>query len=792
MLGVFSIGLKSLLFLAIVTLCLVAALISQLDEHNRIREKTHIPHIPVLNHQGGRDVQTQSPLDPLPNSPDGVSSGLPEEELIQEPVTPQDIEEERKEHHPIDHLIDAGQKHYDSILKKETRGVEEAASAYRKRRGRQPPPHFDQWVRFAEEHNAVMVEDFFDQIYHDTDPFWGIPAVHIRDAARAWKCFISIREGEASQVTDIERPWMNLWTEMISQIADRLPDMDIAINEMDESRIMVPWESVDQYLELAEMRYSKFPASREAQITTYPSRFNNTRDKSLYNDHGFHTLGYIWSLAQEACPPDSPGRNANWDDVDYKLRVYFPQGYPDGSYQGYVSNWTYAKDPCQHPHLREMHGSFVEPISMSTSAKMVPMFGGSKLPMNNDILLPAAMYWTDDPFYKGTEKRVPWEEKETGVMWRGAASGGRNRATNWRRFQRHRFVSMMNGTQVHAQELLNAMNEHPDLQLDIGDADSLTPHNFPLPRGDTYDLAAQQDGRLGPWMDSFADAKVTHLLCFPAENHNGPNCSYSSPYYQLAHHTPTEDQYKFKYLPDIDGNSFSGRYRGFLRSYSLPIKATVYNEWHDSRLFPWKHFIPMDNTFVDFYGIMEYFLGYDPADTGPTTIGSGPEGEAPATAPPGVDENLRRAHALEVPAPEEAASPDPPAHEALSRDYASPIDDLNLTPQNPPQPLPKTKRQTPNPNPKPVRKKHPHDQAAKMIAEDGHEWAEKVLRKEDMLIYVYRLLLEYARLASDKRENMGWVGDGIVVGVNDQKERGPGQERMGRGGGIGGGPGGLR
>jgi hypothetical protein len=34
-----------------------------------------------------------------------------------------------------------------------------------------------------------------------------------------------------------------------------------------------------------------------------------------------------------------------------------------------------------------------------------------------------------------------------------------------------------------------------------------------------------------------------------------------------------------------------------------------------------------------------------------------------------------------------------------------------------------------------------------------------VLRKEDMLVYVLRLLLEYARVVDERREVMGWVGD---------------------------------
>jgi len=131
------------------------------------------------------------------------------------------------------------------------------------------------------------------------------------------------------------------------------------------------------------------------------------------------------------------------------------------------------------------------------------------------------------------------------------------------------------------------------------------------------------------------------------------------------------DQFERKFLPDIDGNSFSGRYRGFLMSTSLPIKATIFKEWHDSRLIAWKHFVPMDNRFMDFHGIMQYFLGYQ-------------------------SQNIK----------------------------------------------------IPN-----------HDKEAEKIAVAGQEWAMKVLRKEDMQIYTLRLLLEFARIADDRRDKMGWVGD---------------------------------
>jgi hypothetical protein len=50
-----------------------------------------------------------------------------------------------------------------------------------------------------------------------------------------------------------------------------------------------------------------------------------------------------------------------------------------------------------------------------------------------------------------------------------------------------------------------------------------------------------------------------------------------------------------------------------------------------------------------------------------------------------------------------------------------------------------------------------HDDIAEKIATEGKVWTEKVLRREDMQIYVMRLLLEYARLCDDDRDVLGWA-----------------------------------
>lgn len=52
-----------------------------------------------------------------------------------------------------------------------------------------------------------------------------------------------------------------------------------------------------------------------------------------------------------------------------------------------------------------------------------------------------------------------------------------------------------------------------------------------------------------------------------------------------------------------------------------------------------------------------------------------------------------------------------------------------------------------------------HDAAARKIAEARRRWAAKVLRREDALLYMCRLLLEYARIVDGLRERPGWIDD---------------------------------
>lgn len=538
-------------------------------------------------------------------------------------------------------MLDA-RTYHDAILSKRSTDLETAADRYRARRGRHPPPGFDRWFQAALDSDAVIVEDYFDRIYKDLTPYWALDPNTLKERASAWHFVVKVRNGTASGEGDVgdRVPWLQLWTDLVEEFAGNLPDVDMPINYMDESRILVPFEDVAELVK-QEAQEKRMP--RVEEVTT---QFNGLKDiddarPQPYDPKWLGPSENYWNLAAKSCGPDTPAYGVKQVE-DLSGPAEFPQNYKSSySYKGYIQNWTAAMDPCLQPHIRQLHGTFIEPISLSSTEELIPLFGGSKLPMNNEILIPGAMYLSKREFYSGGENHGPsWSRKKAGLIWRGDGSGGRTKEHTWHHFQRHRLVDMLNSTSVSRVE-----------------AEGTRAMTFELPSQDMYPSRRVKDRELGTWLKTIADTAFVHL-CTPVE------CEFFNEFFKRTKQLPMKKQYYYKLLPDADGNSFSARFRGFLLSTSLPLKATIYAEWHDDRLVPWLHFVPLDNTFQDLYPVLEFF-----ADNGPGDV------------------------------------------------------------------------------------------AARFIAERGKEWAEIVLRRDDMRIYVWRLLLEWARVCDENRHTLGFIDD---------------------------------
>jgi hypothetical protein len=143
--------------------------------------------------------------------------------------------------HPISLLMNKAGIKYSELLTKQTVTLHSAAQAYRRARGRHPPPGFDAWFEFAQKHDAVIIEDLFSQIHHDLNPFWAVPPKDLRRFAQNFEHRIYVRNGTASATTyhgpGAMTEWMQAWLDVVRSIESLLPDLDMPVNLMDESRV---------------------------------------------------------------------------------------------------------------------------------------------------------------------------------------------------------------------------------------------------------------------------------------------------------------------------------------------------------------------------------------------------------------------------------------------------------------------------------------------------------------------------------------------------------------------------
>ncbi|KAG7284215.1 hypothetical protein NEMBOFW57_010579 [Staphylotrichum longicolle] len=253
--------------------------------------------------------------------------------------------------HPIDALIKGADKKFADKIARSTHTLPDAAAAYRKRRGRHPPPGFDKWHEFAQEKNAIIVEDFWDQIYHDLEPFWGVPPAQIRKNAREFEMRIEVRDHKASSGSDWF--WTKIWLEMIQKVEHILPDMDLALNAMDEPRMVVPWEDIEGYMKKADearkivnvknvvSEFAKLPPLGEAPTEHVDS-------PPVEWEHHKH----YWLIARRGCAPDSPARQADiLTNFDRPPTIASPFTLLHMQ-EGYVANYSLSTDFCHQPTSR--------------------------------------------------------------------------------------------------------------------------------------------------------------------------------------------------------------------------------------------------------------------------------------------------------------------------------------------------------------------------------------------------------------------------------------------------------
>jgi hypothetical protein len=516
---------------------------------------------------------------------------------------------------PPDVFMYEANNHADKWLKQaaSSENITAAVSNYRARYGRDPPPGFDKWYEFTISKGSVIIDDF-DQINDDLLPFWALEPSDIRLMTdrilnNPWNGVggISIRNGIVQSSPHIPRThqWMVDGTvQMISKFSAWLPDMDVALNLHDECRVAVPYERMESMRKQGERATTIIDPGQDhgfshVDVEGRPmppwmdesASLSSSGPSADFEDRSFGQNFYDYGAA--TCPPSSPARrNMYWNKLDLCATCAYP--HTTGQF---LQNWTLSSDLCHQPDMADLHGFLLSPSVFKPSTSLLPVFSQSKVAGYSDILFPSPWDYEKKATYD-VHNDKPFFRKTPDLFWRGSTSEGISFASTWRGMQRQRLVHLTNNrTTPSIPILLPVPTPPPPTTQDTADREDpiTTPPKHKYQYVPTSDLNAALQFNTG-----FVN-RTSHCGL--------GDCEAQAEEFGFQEEVDFQEHWEHKYLLDLDGAGFSGRFLPFLQSKSLPFRAGIFRTWYDERLTAWLHFVPVDPRLHGLHATLAYFEG---------------------------------------------------------------------------------------------------------------------------------------------------------------------------------------
>jgi len=224
--------------------------------------------------------------------------------------------------------------------------------------------------------------------------------------------------------------------------------------------------------------------------------------------------------------------------------------------------------------------------------KLLPIFSKNK-PINyQDLLMPSPYYTIGEREhgYKD-EDDPPWGVKEDKIYWTGRTTGGYSHDGTWDQLHRHRAVHDLN--QADRQTTLLRQDENQKWE----------------PYTDTIST-----------LSHLIDVKFSVLFrptCEPSE------CDGSEKTMPFREFVPESETCKSRFVFDIDGFGFTERFYRLLGSRSRVFKMSLFQEWHEDRLVPWVHYVPVSMSMEELPEMLRFFttekdreMAYEIAEAG--------------------------------------------------------------------------------------------------------------------------------------------------------------------------------
>ena len=488
------------------------------------------------------------------------------------PIPPSD---ERS--HPIHQLITQAEHDFESIKSRQSQTLSDAVKEYRSRYKVPPPPNFDKWYQLAKERNVQLIDEY-DGIYHALLPFWALDPSVIRKRAREALGFdnallgVLVRDGAVATAAGGPEWQQKSTVGMLETFVKHLPDMDLPFNVHDEPRVVVPSDDLSRLVAIAKDKTMPVSFTNPSPRNSWSPRPADMSDGGRFDEvktTRFNTFAHqsTWTNSRMSCLPESPARALDETIRDDPSSFTF-------SDIGFVCNHTAFSDICLSPSLQERFGFFGRPNAFKVVHDLFPIFSQSKISSYQDILYPSPWYWADKVPY---DERLdfPWDTKKDQLYWRGSTTGGFSRDGGWRHQHRQLVVERMNALDT----------------AKIFD-------NQSSPDSNTFKL---RDVQRNEYKQMF-DVKFSHVgQCDPGD------CDAQKEYFEIVQPSKQHDAWAYKYLLDMDGNAFSGRFYAFLKSTSMIYKMAIFREWHEAWLRPWIHYVPLSLKGDDYLESVRYF-----------------------------------------------------------------------------------------------------------------------------------------------------------------------------------------
>ncbi|KAL7005163.1 hypothetical protein EMMF5_005272 [Cystobasidiomycetes sp. EMM_F5] len=479
--------------------------------------------------------------------------------ILPDPSKDKAIKPSEEERHPILELIENAERKWDALVKKQSKTLKEAVAEYKRRYKRNPPRGFDKWWDYAVANNIVL-KDEYNQIWRDTEVFWALEPL---DFFHRSKVMATEREetftlhvdpsipGPDKIVITGEEYKLKRATDLaalINRFSADLPGwVNLTFTKHDQPACALGHQHKERLFELA--------AAGEYFTS---SDFIRPENPSLSN----------WA---NGCSPSSPLYQAELGE----LNEAHPS-HPDNLdiQRSFIYDHSRAMDICQHPEAMHLHG-FTTAIGTNL-ANLVPLFTFAKTNVHSDVLATPLEQYSDT--YIGYDPE--WEDKTINkLLWRGSTTGAEFRKdVEWKLSQRARLHFLGHETQGKKHVLWADKRES---RMRVSDFE-------------IADLNRE-------YMDvSFSGHPVQ---C------DDETCALMDRIIEFAPTMGLDDSYQYKFLMDVDGNGWSGRFHRLMSTKSIVLKSTIFPEWYSERIMPWVHYVPIKVDYSDLYDVMTFFIG---------------------------------------------------------------------------------------------------------------------------------------------------------------------------------------